>query len=209
MVAQEAPGSGQPGEVTLDRKQDLANLKKIGSWHAAAVIAALTLFGAAHTWADASGWLLAQATAVAAAFLAGMVLGPLFHEWGHFAGARLSGALSPVLKTPYRLFFMFRFDMQANNLRQAQWLSWGGITGSWLLVILLLILVPMDGWASAVLLATAIGRAVNASVFEVPVVLRTRQSGEFERELTERLKSPGVRQTPGLIAGVIVLAALT
>ena len=188
---------------------DAAHLRQMATWHGAAAIAALTLFGAAHTWAAATGLPLAVGNSVAAAFLAGMVLSPLFHEWGHFAGARLSGAVSPVLEKPYRLFFMFRFDMQANDTRQALWRSWGGQVGSGLLAVAILLLVPMDSFASAMLLATAVGVAFNASLFEIPVILRTRAGADFETELNTRLKTVGVRQMPGLVVGLITLAALT
>ena len=188
--------------------KDRANMKKIGTWHAAAVVAALTLFGAAHTWAQVSDWLLAGLVSIAAAFVAAMVLASIGHEWGHFAGARLSGAVSPVLEKPYRLFFMFRFDMQQNSVSQALALSWGGILASWGLVVLMLLLVPMDSWASAVLVATLLGRAINASVFEVPVVIRTRRTGEFETELNAQLESPGIVKLPGLVVGAVALLLL-
>ncbi len=189
--------------------KDVANLRQMAAWHGAAAVAALTLFGAAHTWAAVSGLVLAAGTSIAAAFLAGMVLSPLFHEWGHFAGARLSGAVSPVLEKPYKLFFMFRFDMQGNSTRQVLWMSWGGNIGSWLLPVGVLLLVPLDSFASAMLLATAVGQAFNASLFEVPVIFRTRETGEFETALNQRLKTVGVRQMPGFIVGLITLAALT
>ena len=183
-------------------------MKRIGSWHGAAVLAALTLFGAAHTWAATSGWLLASLVSLGMAFVAAMAISPIFHEWGHFVGARLSGATSPVLAKPARLFFMFNFDMQANSTRQALWMSWGGLTGSWLLVALLFLLVPMDSWASALLVATATGRAVNATVFEFPIIQRTRSTGAFNKALTEQLETTGIVQMPGLVAGALSLAVL-
>ncbi len=204
--AEEAPGDRDPAS---DTARDRARLKQMAFWHGTGVVAAFTLFGAAHSWAMLSGWSLAVVVSVAAAVVAGMALSSLFHEWGHFSGARLSGAVSPVLKKPHKLFFMFRFDMAANSVRQALWMSWGGLTGSWGLVLLVALLVPMDSWASAALLATVLGRAVNASTFEVPVILRTRRSGEFEQELNAQLNGPGIVQVPGLIAGLAALAVLT
>ncbi|MEM8767922.1 MAG: hypothetical protein AAGE43_10785 [Pseudomonadota bacterium] len=196
-------------EPTSDASRDWARLKQMAFWHGTGVIAAFTLFGAAHSWAALSGWPLAVVVSFAAAVVAGMALSSLFHEWGHFSGARLSGAVSPVLKKPHKLFFMFRFDMAANSVRQALWMSWGGLSGSWGLVALVALLVPMDSWASAALLATVFGRAVNASSFEVPIILRTRRSGEFEQELNAQLNGPGIVQVPGLIAGLAALAVLT
>jgi len=191
------------------RADNLANLKKVGTVHFVAVIAALTLFGAANTWALTSGIALALVVAVAAAYIAGTVLSGIIHEYGHYSGAVLSGAPHKVLKKPARYFFMFNFDMKAGSTRQALWMSWGGVLGSWLLVAALFLLLPMDGWATAALIATVLGNAVNASVFEVPIILKTRKSGEFEKELYGRLESPGLVKMPGIVAGLLAFALLT
>jgi len=191
-----------------ERSHDVENLKRIGKWHAAAVLAALTLFGAAHTWAEVSHWLLAGVVSIGTAVLAAMVLSSIAHEWGHFSAARLSGAVAPVLRKPYQLYFMFKFDMAANSVRQALWMSWGGISASWLLVVLLFLMVPMDSWASAVLVGTAFGRAVNATAFEFPVIVRTQRSGAFEKELNTQLETTGIMKLPGLLAGVLAIVAL-
>ena len=185
------------------------NLKAVGTIHGTAVVAALTLFGAAHTWASVSGWPLATVTGVAAALIAGVVISAIAHEWGHFAGSALSGSRYKVARKPFNYFFMFSFDTPANTTRQALWLSWGGQAGSWGVFVAILALVPMDSWASAALAATLLGQALNASIFEFPVIFRTRQSGEFEQELARRLESPGVVRMPGLIAGLIFFALLT
>jgi len=84
-----------------------------------------------------------------------------------------------------------------------------GLAGSWLLLVVLAIGVPLDSLASAALVATVLGQAVNASVFEVPIVLRTRETGDFEQALYDRLDSPGVVKTPGLVVGLLAFALLT
>jgi hypothetical protein len=196
-------------EKKTREQMNLENLKSVGALHGAAVIAALTLFGAAHTWAAVSGWMLAAATAAAAAVLAGVVISSIAHEWGHFSGTVLSGSRYKVARKPVNYFFMFSFDMAANSSRQAIWMSWGGLAGSWFVPAAVISLVPMDSWASAALAATVLGQAVNASVFEVPIILRTRASGEFEKELEGRLESPGVVRMPGLIVGLLAFALLT
>jgi hypothetical protein len=206
-ASNETPEAAEQPKSQAEKNRE--NLKAVGAIHGAAVVAALTLFGAAHTWASVSGWSLAAATAVAAALIAGVVVSSIAHEWGHFAGTALSGASYRVARKPVNYFFMFNFDMSANSTRQALWLSWGGLAGSWMVFAALLVLVPMDSWASAALVATVLGQAVNASVFEVPVIVRTRQSGEFEKELMNRLDSPGVVRMPGLIVGLVFFAILT
>ncbi|MDP6374452.1 MAG: hypothetical protein QF921_08150 [Pseudomonadales bacterium] len=218
-----------PGEITMEEatgatstdaeseepvdstghEENVKNLRKVGGWHAAAVVAALTLFGAAHTWSAASGWLLAAGVSIAAAVLAGIVVSSIVHEWGHFSGAYLSGSHYTVAEKPVNLYFMFDFDMQSNSVRQALWMSWGGVVGSWTPMVVLFALVPMDSLASAALVATLAGRAFNASYFEIPVILNTRRTREFRKELMSRLESPGIVQIPGLFVGLLVLAALT
>ena len=191
------------------RAQNLENLKKVGTVHFVAVVAALTLFGAANAWALSSGLALALVVSVAAAYIAGTVLSGITHEYGHYSGAVLAGSPHKVLEQPVRYFFMFNFDMKEGTTRQALWMSWGGLLGSWLLVVGLFLLLPMDGWASAALIATVLGNAVNASIFELPVIRQTRQTGEFKKTLYSRLESPGLVRMPGLIAGLVAFALLT
>lgn len=188
---------------------NLTNLKKHGAVYGLAVIASLTLFGAAHTWANSSGWLLATWTGVAAAFAAGMVLSSIFHEWGHYAGAALSGSTIKIADESSDYYFFLGFNPKANSPRQALWMTWGGLSGSWLLVLGVALLVPMDSWMSAVLLATAAGRAVNASVFEMPIAWRTHQGGDFKTALKERLASPGTVNLPGFVAGLSLLVVMS
>lgn len=199
----------ETADSTDVRARNLKNLKKVGTVHFVAAVAALTLFGAAHTWALFSGLPLALVVAVAAAYIAGTALSGLFHEYGHYSGAVLSGAPHKVLEKPARYFFMFTFDMKAGSKDQALWMSWGGLLGSWLLVGALFGLLPMDGWASAAIVATALGNAVNASVFELGVIQQTRRTGDFEKALYGRLESPGLVKMPGVIAGLLALALLT
>jgi len=187
------------------RTKNIANLRKHATVFGIAAVASLTLFGAAHTWASTSGWSLAVATGIAAAFIAGMVLSSIFHEWGHYAGAALSGSTIKIADQPSDYYFFLGFNPKKNSKRQALWMTWGGLSGSWLLVVGVLALVPMNSWMSAVLLATVVGRAVNASYFEMPIAWRTQQGHDFKQALNDRLQSPGTVNTPGLIVGLALL----
>ena len=197
----------EPTQEAERRASNAKNLKKMAALYGSAVVAALALYGAAQTWAAATGLLIASITAIAAAVVAGNVLSGIFHEWGHFSGAALAGSKIKIPETPSDLYFFLGFDVKANSTRQALWLTWGGLSGSWLLVVLVALLIPLGSWGGAILLATVFGRAVNASVFEIPVALRTRKSENFRQELKDQLASPGIVQLPGLIAGSF--AALT
>ena len=184
-------------------------MRRIGSWHGAAVLAALTLWGAGNLWAVESELLVAQLVALGNALVAGTVLASLFHEWGHFLGARLSGSRSPVLAKPRRLYFMFNFDMEANTPRQFHWMSVGGLSGSWAAAVLLFLLLPLETLSAALLLSVVVANAVNASVFEVPIILRTQRSQDPQQELQAQLASPGLVRTPGLLAGLLTWVAIS
>jgi len=198
-------------EITAPQNQDVknaANLKKHAVTYGIATIASLTLFGAAHTWATTSGLAVAFGTAIAAAFIAGMVLSSIFHEWGHYSGAALSGSTIKILDQPSNYYFFLGFNPQKNSPRQALWMTWGGLSGSWLLVFGVLVLVPLNSWMSAVLLATVVGRAVNASIFEMPIAWQTRQGEDFKQALNARLQTPGVVNMPGLLVGLALMVFL-
>ncbi|MBW2279754.1 MAG: hypothetical protein JRG76_09085 [Deltaproteobacteria bacterium] len=177
------------GESTaaVDPDKNRANLRRVGAIHFVTVMGALTLWGAADSWATTSGWGLAWAAAISNAVIAGFVISSTLHEWGHYAGARLSGSVAPVSKMPVRYFFMFNFPFEQNDKRQFLWMSLGGILAPWVLVLLTVLLVPLDNASRAMLLAAFVTRAVQVSLFEVPVVNRTYGGGDPLAELKQQL----------------------
>jgi hypothetical protein len=190
--------------ATVQREQDGARMRRIGSLHFAAVMAALTLWGAGDAWASQSGMALAFIVSLGNALIAGFVIASIAHEWGHFSGARLAGSISPVLEQPVRYFFMFNFNMEKNSVGQFLSMSTGGPLANWLLVLLFLVLIPVDTASRALIIATVAGIAVNVSLFEVPIILRVRNSGEPQQELARQLASPGLQTLPGIVVGGIV-----
>ncbi len=196
-------------EAGRSRARDFARMRRIGFLHGGAVLAALTLWGTATAWAATSGLVIAHIVALGNALFAGIIASAIAHEWGHFAGARLAGAISPVMKKPARLYFMFEFDMQANTTDQFVWLSLGGILANWFLALALLALVPLNTLAGPLLVAVAVAQAVNVSVFEVPVVLRARETGDHQAALDHQLQTAGLQRLPGIIAGALAFFALT
>jgi len=199
----------EAAEIPFDREADLANLKNVGRIHFAMVMAALTLWGAADAWATQSGWALAHAVAIINALITGTVLASTLHEWGHYTGARLSGAVAPVRKKPARYFFMFDFPFDRNDERQFIWMSLGGILVPWILVLLAPLLVPIDTASRAMLFAVLVTRAVQVSVFEVPVVVRTQNGGDPRTELGRQLKDGFLAKSryAGLAVGALVWLA--
>jgi hypothetical protein len=64
-----------------------------------------------------------------------------------------------------------------------------------------LILIPLNTYAGALLVAVLIGKAVNVCVFEIPVVLRTRESENPQAEIDVGLAQPN--RLPGLVVGAL------
>ncbi len=174
-------------ETERDAKKQRSNLKRVARIHGVAALAAITLWGAADNWAVGSDWFLARAVAIVNAVVAATVLAAIVHEWGHFAGARLSGAVTEVFEKPARYYFIFNFPFDRNDRRQFLRMSWGGIAAPWLLVLATLWLVPIDNPSRAMLLAVLVARAAQAAIFEVPVALRTTNGGEPLKELERQV----------------------
>jgi len=160
----------QKGKLKLQR-QDFARLKTVGFQHGAMVVAIVTLWASANQWAIQTELLLAQGISIASGFFAGVALAFLFHEWGHFSGARLAASVSPVLEER-KSFFMFNFDLEQNSRNQFLMMSLGGPVANWLLVGVVWLALPVNQLASIMLLASTTGVAVNVCVFELPVINR-------------------------------------
>lgn len=190
------------------RAFDIARMKKIGSFHFAMVMAALTMWGAAETWAQSTGWALAQFVAIGNALVAGFIIPSTVHEWGHFLGARLAGSNSPVLDEAKNHFAMFDFKMDENNTQQFAWMSWGGILAPWVPVFIAAAVVPLTLISGAVLFATLLSKAVAVAAFEVPITLQAIRTGEPGKALTESVVGGGLSRgrRVGQVAGVLCLA---
>ena len=188
-----------------DRKaRDLSRLKKVGIRHGAIVLAAITLWGAADAWASSTGWLLAQTVAMLNAVFAGAVIAYIAHEWGHFSGARISGAVSPVLKEPVS-FFMFNFKDELNTRGQFLSMSIGGPAANWSLFVLMFILLPINTWSQAMILATTFAIAVSVSVFEFPVINRVMYGDNPAETVKNRQRESGnTPRNTGIIAGAVL-----
>jgi hypothetical protein len=205
-----AMASDAEATTRSDPKVDRARMKRIGSQHFVLVMGALTLWGAAETWARTTGWTIAEVAAVANALIAATVIASTIHEWGHFAGARLSGAISPVLRDPRRHFFMFDFDLERNDVRQFLWMSWGGILAPWIPVAIVLVGVPLDRWSDAALLAAFVWRASAVAAFEVPVVRTVARDRDPIAALRERVKAGGLASSGrvGMAIGAVCFVLL-
>ena len=136
-------------------------------------LAAMTIWGAADTWATISGLPLATAVAAGDGILVGVLVAFLIHEWGHYFGAKLAGANAACLTYGSIGQLRHRFDVTANTRRDFHWMTIGGNVAHWSVVALALALVPLDSPARAALVAGTVGFALFASISELPIVART------------------------------------
>lgn len=139
----------------------------------ALVVVALAVWGGADTWAAQSGLWLALATAVGASMVVGWIVAGLLHEWGHYAGAKLAGAVAPRVQPSGLAFFRYNFDLKNNNRRQFTAMSVGGSVAHWSAVVAAFLLLPMSTLAQTVLVSTTFAFAVFATVIEWPIIART------------------------------------
>ena len=153
--------------------RDEASLLLIALRDIALVAALLSLFAAAASWAGATELAFATGLATLDGLLVGAAVAAIFHEWGHFAGARLAGGHSP-LKAFKQFPAVFDFDYKNNDARSFDWMSIGGNVGDLSVVALFFIALPRTSPGVTALIAGAIGFAVFAGAIEFPVIRKAR-----------------------------------
>jgi hypothetical protein len=104
----------------------------------------------------------------------------LAHEWGHFAGARVSRS---VVHLPAHVggVFLFNFDSDRNNRAQFVAMSCGGLLASALVMAWLLSILPAHTNSSRVALALVGLGLVATVVLEVPIVWRVARGAPLPR----------------------------
>ncbi|MEJ6592076.1 MAG: hypothetical protein QNL99_08875 [SAR86 cluster bacterium] len=184
---------------------DAQRLKLAARNHGLALLAAITLWAAADAWAMTSGLNLATGLSMLNAFAAMTIIATIFHEWGHFAGARIAKSYSPMVTNPTGAF-IFGFNFAKNTRQQFLSMSIGGPVGNWLLVALVFLLVPLDNPGRVMLLAVAVARGISVLIFELPIILRVMNGGDPETELNVgQDNGSGDRgQVIGYAAGVLL-----
>ncbi len=175
---------------------------------AALVLAGLALFGGAEAWAAASGLILAQVAAVGNALVAGWLITSVFHEWGHYAGAKLAGAVAPRVKPPGFSLFRYRFDLERNSLWQFTAMSLGGNVAHWGVFAAAFLLLPMATLAQSGFVAATFAFAVFASVIEWPIIARTNWGGLQPSKAFTHINRSFIRgrYVVGGVGGLVFLA---
>ncbi len=176
----------------------------------ALVAAALSLWAAADAWYLLTGLEFASSLAIVDGILVGLALASLGHEWGHYAGARVTDAKARLVRTDALSLLRFRYDMKANDSRQFTAMSIGGNVAHWSVILLLSLAVPLDSLGRIALIAGAFGFAVFATVTEAPVITRSLKGMSPSEALgplnRERLVKNGF---VGAVAGGLAFAFLS
>jgi len=166
-------------------------------------VIAFTLWAAADSWYLLTELGLANALSVLLAAIAGLAVSTVVHEWSHFAGAIASGSSYSVPKKFG--FFVYDFDFEKNSLRQFNLMSLAGQAGSWLTVLTLWYLLPMDNSGRVMLVCGAVGSAIFGGMIEWPVLKRAQISGEPFAELSKIDSAVLKRSAIGGIGGTALL----
>ncbi len=145
-----------------------------GRWHGLGLLGVIILFAAADSWATLTDLGVARGFAVLAAVLAGIGFAHLMHEWGHFLGARWSGAKAPLKAEPTLL--AYDFDFKSNTNEHFLAMSYGGTLGNFLAITLIALAIPMDEPHRVALLSSAIAAAGFVAKLEWPVILHAREN---------------------------------
>ena len=172
----------------------------------AIALAALSLWAAADTWYLVSGLGFALAVSVLDAIFVGYILGALFHEWGHYAGARGSGSNTTRFAGKALSIFRFNFDFEQNTKTQFLWMSYGGQIGHWGILAVLFFSLPLNNLAEIVLLSSIFGFCVFALLVEYKIIWQVLR-GMDPLESLKKLTSKKLR-TAQMIGGTAGIASI-
>lgn len=200
-TGQEAPAKEAPDEPSLP-----GLLLRDGL----TLAAALAIWGGAEAWATVSGFAIAKALSVVNGIAAGLLVAGVLHEWGHYAGAKFTGAIAPRIR-PQELtsLFRFQFDLRKNSVPQFTALGVGGNISHWLAFLALLALLPLETGGERALVAGAFAFALGASVLEAPIIFRALRGAVRPPQAFDHLTKAVLRRHAviGGIGGLVFAVA--
>ena len=196
---------------TLDQHEDIKEppLTSMLFRDALILLAALSIWAAAYSWFQFSDLLIAKVLMAADALIVGFIVASLFHEWGHYAGARGSGGNTTRFTGKPLSIFRFNFDFEQNTKTQFLWMSYGGQIGHWGILAFLFFSLPLSNLAEVTLLASVFGFCVFALVVEYKIIWEVLR-GMDPLESLKKLNSKKIRnsQIIGIAAGIASLILL-
>ena len=118
------------------------------------LVAVAALVAALGAWHSVAAAWYSAAVAGLVGFVGSYAICYVVHEWGHYLGARVSGADIPLMG--YKNVLMSSFDIRTHNVAQFLTLSWGGVFG-YLLVAAVGVMLFFEYRPHAGLASVAIG----------------------------------------------------
>ena len=193
---------------TLDQNEDIKEppLTSMLFRDALIVLAALSIWAAAYSWFQFSDLLIAKVLMAADALIVGFIVASLFHEWGHYAGARGSGSNTTRFAGKALSIFRFNFDFEQNTKTQFLWMSYGGQIGHWGILTVLFFSLPHNNLAEIVLLSSIFGFCVFALLVEYKIIWQVLR-GMDPLESLKKLTSKKLR-TAQMIGGTAGIASI-
>ena len=170
------------------------------------LLAAFSIWAAAYSWLQFSDLLIAKILVTADALVVGIIVASLFHEWGHYAGARGSGGNTTRFIGKPLSIFRFSYDFQQNSKTQFLWMSYGGQIGHWGILAFLFFSLPLNNLAEIMLLSSIFGFCVFALVVEYKIIWEVIE-GADPLESLKKLNSKKLR-TAQMIGGVAGIASV-
>ncbi|RPG33869.1 MAG: hypothetical protein CBC52_000860 [Gammaproteobacteria bacterium TMED92] len=174
------------------------------------VLAALTLWAASDAWFQVTGLWAAELLSAGDAIFVGYIVAAIFHEWGHYLGARISGART-TRSLPKNLtnLFRFSFDFKSNSSYQFHSMSFGGWIGHWSILLLIFLTLPLDTLGRVALVSSLFGFAIFATFIETGILRKTFAGVEPATALGELSKSHFRNAgAMGTISGVVLFTGL-
>lgn len=148
-----------------------------------------SIWAGAEAWATVSGLTLATVLSSVGGLFVGLAVAGLSHEWGHFAGARLSGAVAPT--APVGNFAgVFAFDLERSTDAQFRSMSVGGNIAHWTAAWLLFFGLPGATAGQIAIQSGALGFVAFASVVELPVIRRAFSGQSSAEAIGDLVKAP-------------------
>lgn len=178
-----------------DSTADQSALFTVALRDLALVVAAFSLWAGADAWFQVTQAGFAAFLSATAGLLAGAFVGAQSHEWGHFAGARLSGGTAPIAPAK-ALVPLFNFDFERSDEGQFRSMSLAGNIAHWSMLLALIAFVPSGTPGQLALKCGAFGFAVFASSIEVPVI-RKALGGMPGRQALATIRPDGLRRSGG------------
>lgn len=167
-----------------------------------------SIWAGAEAWATVSGLVFAKTLSAIGGMVVGLVVTGLSHEWGHFAGARMSGGVAPTAAAS-KFAGVFAFDLERSSDAQFRAMSVGGNVAHWAAAWILFFGLPGATIGQAAIQAAALGFVVFASVVELPVIWRAFRGQSSADAIAELARAPRpILERAGRIGFVTALALL-